>query len=41
MSIIYCFGCDKFIDTDIEEVHDYDDFTMICINCYEEENNES
>ena len=44
MSVINCYKCDKQVDTDYEESFAVttieDNFEMICINCYEEENDE-
>ena len=40
MSIIYCYGCDRRVDTDYEEVHNIKDLKLtelICNNCKEEE----
>tara|TARA_R100001463_G_scaffold15959_1_gene41446 strand:- start:759 stop:878 length:120 start_codon:yes stop_codon:yes gene_type:complete len=35
MSIVICFECGKFIDTDYEEMFESKDFQMICDNCKE------
>ena len=35
MSIIYCYKCDRRVDSDYEEIH-LKDFEVICGNCKEE-----
>ena len=40
MSIMMCFECDRFVDTDYEEMYDIKDngeYIIICDNCKEGE----
>jgi hypothetical protein len=36
MSIMMCEECDKFVDTDYEEMFEIKDFKIVCDNCKEE-----
>ena len=40
MSIMMCGECDKFIDTDYEEMFEAKDSKIICDDCKEKENND-
>ena len=37
MSIMMCQKCDKYVDTDYEEMFEIEDFRIICDDCKEGE----
>ena len=37
MSVLFCFGCDRYIDTDYGDNHDFTSPEFMCGDCVEEQ----